>query len=217
MISHDKLHPMKLLFTILIFSFVSLKSYSQTDNLQPQTGFFSGFTHQDSYYPIVKKILFDSLPNNADLRVVVLPSFSPEYLISIDSKGSKTYLTYRIAKQQIWNFPKPKNDQIKFNQFQIQLDSSIAKKIHELFFLAISNAKYSTRDAGVDGTSYIFITFKNGFGLIGGQTWSPRTDKLSGLITITEWLVDCSKTGEFINKDKMLTLIKDLTLKFQKS
>lgn len=155
MISHDKLQPIKVLFAVFAIQIICLTSYSQTDNLKPQTGFFSGLNTQDSYYPIVKKILFDSLSIRTDLRIVVLPSFSPEYLISIDSKGSTKYLTYRIAKQQIWYFPKPHNDQITFTQYQMQLDTSIADKIHKLFFLAISKSKFDIGTTGVDGTSQV--------------------------------------------------------------
>jgi len=207
---------MKKLTIILIFAGLLLRSNAQSDNLQTETGFFSGFSHQDSYYPIVKKILFDSLSYYTDLRVVVMPSFSPEYMISLDSKDGKTYLTYRIAKQQIWHFPKPDNDQIKCNNYRILFDSSISKKIHELFFLAISKARFDIRPSAVDGTSYIFITFENGYGLIGGQTWSPRTEKLSGLVAIAEWLNDCARNGSIVNKDKMMLKINDLIAKFNK-
>jgi hypothetical protein len=206
---------MRKLIFILIISGLALCSNAQTDNLQPEKGLFSGYTFLDEYYIAVKKVLFDSLSLQTDLRIVVMPSFSPEYLISIDTKESKTYLTYRIAKQQIWQIPKP-NDKVKFNNFKVEFDPAITKKIHELFVLAISKSRFDYLPDGVDGTTYIFITYKQGYGLMGGQTWSPRTEKLSGLVAIAEWLNDCARTGALMNKDKMLQKINDLITKFNK-
>jgi len=208
---------MKILVTIFIFFGFYFGSYAQTDNLQPHTGIFTVLNIQGSYYPKLKRILFDSLSYNTDLRIIVMPSFSPEYLISLDSKNGKTYLTYRIAKQEISSFPETKNNQIKFNQQRIQIDTSIANKIHDFFLFAVAKARSGFGPEQLDGTSYVFITSKNGYDLIAGETWSPKTEKLSGLVTITEWLIDCCKTGEIKNKDKMLSLITDLTLKFKKS
>jgi len=201
---------------IFIFTLTGLAFFSnaQTDNLQPEKGLFSGYsTLHDSYYLAVKKVLFDSLSLHTDLRIVVMPSFYPEYLISLETKEGKTYLTYRIAKQQIWQIPKP-NNQVKFNNYKIEFDPFLAKKIHELFFLAISQAKFDCSPDGLDGTIYVFMTYENGYGLISGQTWSPGTEKLSGLISIAKWLTDCASSGEVMNKDKMLQKIIDLTAKF---
>jgi hypothetical protein len=204
---------MKKFIFILVFSGLALFSNAQPDNLQPEKGLFSGYTFLDQYYSAVKKVLFDSLSLQTDLRIVVMPSFSPEYLISLDTKESKTYLIYRIVKQQIWQIPKP-NDQVKFNNYEIEFDPSITKKIHELFVLAISKSKFDCLTDGLDGTTYVFVIYENGYGLIGGQTWSPRTEKLSGLVAIAEWLNDCARTGAVMNKDRMLQKINDLIAKF---
>ena len=206
---------MKKFIFILVFSGLALCSNAQPDNLQPEKGVFSGYTFLDQYYSAVKKVLFDSLSLQTDLRIVVMPSFSPEYLISLDKQESKTYLTYRIAKQQIWQIPNP-NDKVKFNKYRIEFDSSITKKIHELFVLAISKSKFDSLTDGLDGTTYIFTTYENGYGLIGGKTWSPRTEKLSGLVAIAEWLNDCARTGAVMNKDRMLQKINDLIAKFNR-
>jgi len=205
---------MKKLIFIFALSGLFLYSNAQSDNLQPEKGLFSGYNPlHDSYYLAVKKVLFDSLSLHTDLRVIVMPSFSPEYLISLDTKEGKTTLSYRIAKQQIWQIPKP-NDQIKFNNYQIEFDPSLTQKIHELFVLAISQARFESLPDGLDGTTYVFMTYENGYGLISGQTWSPRTEKLSGLVTIAEWLNDCARTGTVMNKDKMQQKINYLITKF---
>jgi hypothetical protein len=214
---------MKKYLLVVIVTVLSLRSNAQLDMLEPETGYFSGLNHQDSYYPIVKKVLFDSLQYNTDIRIVVMPSFSPEYLISIDTReNGKSYLTYRIAKQQIWNWPKPKNDQIECQKYIIEFDNIFAKKLHELFVLAISKARFipppkgdTFEVQGVDGTNYIFLTFVNGNGLIGGKTWSPRSEKMSGLVVLTEWLNDCARTGTVQNQDKMLIKVNDLIDKFK--
>jgi hypothetical protein len=203
----------KLILVLLVIG-LPLTAKAQADNLQPETGYFSGFYPDDSYYPVVKKVLFDSLSYYTDLRVVVLPSFLPEYLISLDTKDGNTYLTYRIANRQIYNFPGPSSDKVQFSTYKIQFDSSIAKKIHQLYFMAISKAKFIPRDSGLDGTSYFFMVFHQSYGLICGKTWTPTTGKMGDLVTITDWLKYCAKSGSLQNRDKMQVMIDGLIEKF---
>ena len=204
----------RLILALLVIG-PSLIAKAQVDNLQPETGYFSGLNPQDSYYPVVKKVLFDSLSYYTDFRVVVLPSFDPEYLISLDTKNGRTFLIYRIAKKQIDNSPGTNSDKVQFSTYKIQFDPSLTKKIHQLYFTTISKAKFSPLESGVDGTSYFFMVFHQSYGLIGGQTWSPTTGKMGELVAIADWLKDCAKKGSLQNQDKMQVKIDRLIEKFK--
>lgn len=205
---------MKTFFLSTLFCCFYLTSTAQNDFLEPADGFFSSLSHQDEYYSRVKSILYDSLQYRTDARFVVLPSFSQEYLVSIDSQFGKTYLTYRVAKRQIWSNMLEEN--LKHNEFKMNLDNSIAKSIHDLIFSATSKVKYSDYPTSrEDGTIYFFIVFEPGYGVRSGTTWSPSSDKLKELIEIVDWLVDCAKNGYMKNQDEMKKKINELIEKFK--
>jgi len=205
---------MKKYFLSIILCSFYLVTNAQNDFLEPATGFFSSYYHQDEYYPRVKKILYDSLKYNPNARIIVMPSFSEEYLVSIDTKNRETYLTYRIAKNQIWSNKTKEN--IECTEYKMKIDYSIAKILHNLIFTATSKAKYPDQPIPkLDGTTYIFIAFETGYGFRSGMTWSPGSGKLHELTEIVDWLVDCAKKGELISQDKMQKKINDLIERFK--
>jgi hypothetical protein len=203
------------LILILLFIGLCLCTNAQLDNLEPEPGFFSSLNTQYSYFPKVKAVLCDSLQYDTEARVVVIPSFSQEYLVSIDSKNGKTYLSYRIAKKRIWKIRS--KGLMDCEKYRISFDSSVAKKIHELFFLATSQVKYSNNQIfGEDGITYFFISFEIEYGIRSGFTCSPKTEKMLGLVEVAEWLVDCAKEGKIINQDKMTDKLNKLIGYFKK-
>jgi hypothetical protein len=201
---------------LLISYFICLVQITnaQNDNLEPMPGYFSSSQSETFYYPLVKKALFDSLGYNPDTRILVLPSFTNEYVVSIDTKNGITYLTYRIAKQQIWHNRKSKA--FEYDQYKMAFDSSMARKIHELLFLATSKAQYPTGSKLIeDGTTYNFICFNIGVGIRSGKTKSTDGEKMKGLVEITDWLVNCAKKGEILNIDNMTIVINNLIDNFK--
>ena len=48
------------------------------------------------------------------------------------------------------------------------------------------------------------------------MAWEPKTEKLSGLVSIVEWLRDCAINGKILDKDKNILKINDLISKFDK-
>jgi hypothetical protein len=206
---------MRKLTLIIITIKFCLSVNAQFDNLEPEPGFFSSAPYSDTYYLKVKKVLIDPIPHLPYASIIVMPSFSLEYIVSIDYYAdTKTYLTYRIARQQIWT--NQTKDTIECENYKIEFDKSLALKMNELFFIATSKAKYPDNpNSGTDGTRYIFVTFRAPFGSRSGTTWSPDGEKMFGLVEISEWLINCSKNGEIIDQDKMTGKINALIDKFK--
>ena len=201
----------RFLFIIFYIEF-SLATFAQIERLRPETGYFSGFNPMNMYYPTVRKVLYDAFPPLPKVRIIVFPSFSAEYLITIYRKNGVDYLSYRIAKKQIWNFNNPTNDKIGYTESKINFDPIIADKLEILFFQAIRNAKFTSHDdTGVDGVGFIFQTYKGGYGVIGGEAWavSTTTDH-PGLIMLTDWLKNCALKGQVLDIDRMAGIIDDL-------
>jgi len=205
---------MKALLIISISFAFTLTTFAQLEKLKPEQGYFSGFSDNNLYYPTVRKVLYDEVPPLPKVRIIVLPSFSAEYLITIYRNKDIVYLSYRIAKKKIWDFCNLTNDKVGYTESKINFDPILANKLESLFFQAIRNAKFTSLEADVevgDGVHFIFETFKGGYGIIGGEAWAPsRTTDHSGLITLAYWLEDCAKQGQILDKNKMTVIIDDL-------
>ena len=201
---------LKTILLLTVFFGLSISSFAQLEKLKPEPGSFSSLEVNSRYFSTVRKVLFDSLSINPKIRVIVMPPFSAEYLISIDSDHGVDYLIYRIAKRQIWDIFKPTNDKVGYSNFKMRFDPSIADKLQSLFLQAILNSRFSPLDGELDQTNYIFLTSKFGYGMIGGSISASTGTNKPGLIMLSGWLKDCAKQGQLLEINKMVAIINDL-------
>jgi len=209
---------MKKIFFVGIIMIMNLSTKAQIDNLEPEEGFLSCHPTFEEYYVSLKKTLFENLSYYTDARAIVIPSFGePQYLVSIDSKDGLSYLTYRILKEQIGISNKNKG-KIEYREYKMELDTTLANRLHELFFLATSKARYPEEPYfGTDGITYTFMSSKQFYGTRSGKIWSPEGGRLLGLVQITDWLAKCAKEKEIADRDKMIVKINELIEKFRKN
>jgi hypothetical protein len=200
-----------LLLIILLSPFARLNC--QEDHLIPEEGLFSTASFTDKYFISVKNCLFPGLNFDTQARLIVLPSFSNEYVLSVDKKGNKSYLTYRVADEQIWQ---SKNRNVRYKELEIPVDDELASDLQNLLSLAISKTKYSNNSvSGCDGTDYYFSTFILGEGVKCGKAWSPNTERISELVVIFDWLRECALKTENINNEDYRRRIKKLQKMFE--
>lgn len=160
------------------------------DHLLPSEGYFTSYAHQRAYYPRVRDVLGAGLTDTPLAQVVVLPSFTPEYLVSLEERGAKYYLTYRICETSVWaSLQEKRLPSVSVKTTTVELSQSAATAVVATFSQAISQTHYpepsTNRSLGSDGTTYEFSNFQQGVGLQGGQTWSPRTGtKMSDLVAL---------------------------------
>ncbi len=207
---------MKKLLFVGIIMIMNLSTKAQIDNLEPEEGFLSCHPTFEEYYITLKNNLLENLPYYTDARAIVIPSFGkPQYLVSIDSKDGLSYLTYRILKEQI-GIKNKKNDKIEYREYKMKLDTTLANRLHDLFFLATSKVRYPEGPYfGTDGITYTFMSSKQFYGTRSGKIWSPEGGRLLGLVQITDWLAKCAKEKEITDKDKMVVTINELIEKFR--
>ncbi|WBA44367.1 hypothetical protein [Hymenobacter canadensis] len=164
------------------------------DHLVPTEGIFTSYSHEQAYYSRVGDVLLAGLTDSPLARVVVLPSFSPEYVLSLEQRAAKYYLTYRICQTRVWsNYEKTPAIRIQVNTTTVELSKPAALLVAKAFKQAIAKTRYPApskyHDNGSDGTSYHFSHFQLGIGLRGGQTWSPeKGSKMSDLVALTTTL-----------------------------
>ena len=183
---------MNRLIFVLPLLFISWLCQAQDDHLNPEQGYFSSYKYQDDYYSRIRHIMYDSVSNQPAVRVVVVPSFVPEYMITIDREktGTEFVLTYRTVSRSIWSEQyKAKNyATIKVKERKQNLPQPLASLLISLAETAVNQTRYpEKRSLGSDGVNYHIST--NNAGLRGGYTWSPRQSSLmSELVVIIDQL-----------------------------
>jgi hypothetical protein len=169
---------------------------------------------------IRKKLLFD-LSDFPIARILVCPSFEPEFAVSIETKldkngkeydESKTYLILRTCYPSIWNSYLNKDNSSIVSTKEILIDSVFSQVLESLFKSALSKARFSLEPTdGVDGTNYYFMSSIEFEGVLCGYTWSPDSGtRMNELCEITVLLRNYCETNdvkvkyEIINKSNKL-------------
>ena len=168
---------------------------AQDDNLKPVNGIFSIYDFQFDYYSSVRKILFKGLSDDPEIRIVVIPSFSPESVLDIekDKQSERYFLLYHKANPSIWYSHGKKKVNVDTIRNEIESNSFLLLK--KLLESAIFKAKYqldSLGSIGTDGTDYYFSV--SNIWQKGGTTWSPRDgSKMGKLVDIVNHLIQLMK------------------------
>jgi hypothetical protein len=192
--------------TSLLFTVITK---AQSDNLEPVNGIFSIYDYQFDYYSLVRKILFNKLSDNPEIRVLMLPSFSPERVLDIEESGTdnKFYLVFHKAEQSIWYANESKwysNESISYSNEKSKIKIDSAKKeisstsvaaVKKLFKKAILQAKFlEDSTVRLDGTTYYFSV--EDLGQKTAKTWCPDAKSKTGrLVNIASRLI------EFVNSN----------------
>lgn len=184
-----KIMKLKCLIIIGIFLSHISKVNSQIDHLQPIQGIFGSYDYQVEYYSTVRKYLYEGLEERPSFRLIVLPSFTEEYLITTKEKDGKIILLMRKAKKNIWYASqKDKSKKIKIKNFEIEIDSITKDIFFSVFNYALDETKYEESDIVMnDGINYIFQTAEYGQDKKIGHVWSPKDKtKMGQLVNIVE-------------------------------
>lgn len=173
----------------------------------PEEGYFSSYQHHDEYYGRIRHVLLDSLASQFAVRIVVVPSFSPEYMLSIEpgKTRSEFVLIHRMVSRSIWSeqFNQKNYETIRVNERRKNIPQPLAPDLIKLFGMAVNQTRFpEQRSLGTDGTNYYVVV--NNFGLRGGYTWSPRRgslmEKLVAIIDQLTPFVLHDQSADFIGK-----------------
>ena len=219
---------------LLCILFLSSKVLAQArlgqlrdDHLQPVTNYFSAYHYQDEYYSSIRRYLLDSLRNSPVARVIVQPSFSVEYVVSVDSVNKTYFLRYSRMNKSIWSTKQ--KESLRAITTKTTIGEPLAKALNKLFFKALAQTRYPKRvflkglngeefediSVGTDGTTYVFTAFGYGRGVRSGETWSPREGSfMNELVNISNALITLTantmnrEVGERTLLDQCQTLYK---------
>lgn len=163
---------MKKTFTTLLLCLLSLRVSGQIDYLEPVKDFKTQKNELNGYYSSVFSLLNTGFSKQSYARYAALPSFSPEYAVSVENKTGRYYLVSNTLSQNSWQ---AEQNKIKVNTRSAEISRITYQLLGELSRLTtgqIQDMDGST--TGIDGVTYYF-TARNDKGIIiTGKKWFIR-------------------------------------------
>lgn len=177
---------MKLFIAILVIVLIPYKCFAALiikDHLNPAQNLFTVPDIAGVYYLQVKKILLKDSPLYSVARMIVLPSFEPEWMISINkTSGGAFELEYVVVNQQIYANRQP--DKIRVIKKSVAIPKDISTKIQAIWERALLGTQYDeSMSFGFDGTAYIFSSYIQGKNFYVGEKWTPAENTYTGALT----------------------------------
>ena len=137
---------------LLVFVWGLMNAHAQS-RLSPISGaVYYGKGELTDYEVEINSLL---LPSYYRFAYIVMPSFHTEY--SLVGTGDGDSLILRKAEIPIWPLDEPKKVSIK--EYKLQVSSYISDSISNLFKSAVLSSSYLSHKDGVDGTTFVFISW----------------------------------------------------------
>ena len=200
----NKIYQLTVILVLLCNNGI-VKAQQTSNHLMPVDGILGSYNYKFEYYLKIRKALFNGLTDNPEIRFLVMPTFSPEYVLDIehDRGRNKYFIIYHICEENIWydeNW-----EFLKVIKFKSEIDYESVKLIKSLFEIATSQVRYPERkinpdgseilSIGLDGENYYFSVFIVGHGIRSGMVWTPnKGSKMEKLVTIGNMLIELVKT-----------------------
>lgn len=203
---------MKKILSIFLFLFLTIQAMAQVDYLEPVRDFSSYKGELGEYYHNAFTLLNTGFNARPHARFSVLPSFSPEYALSVETKNGKYYLLSNTLSQSCWQADK---DRIKVISRSVAIDKPLYQWMGELFLLVTSQIQdLDGSTAGLDGSTYYFASTSGNGKIALGEKWSPnRGTRMERLVQVCEsaYLLSTGKQiAESAICSEAAALIKDL-------
>lgn len=200
---------MKTLFTALILS-ITLTMPARSEQLvagpacelEPVE---SALTyHTPSYHPSIRKVLFSRVTGPVKFQFLSLPSFSPEYLLSVGEDSDGHFFGQALyPENQIWDFAGDVTN-ITVHTKTKRMPENLAKRANHVWESMLIRTRYQGRHVILDGIGYVFlceIKIKNGYQpTLTGESYNPEKGTRPRLLAdIGVYLfryVNCTKAEE---------------------
>ncbi|GAB2942819.1 hypothetical protein GCM10027048_04350 [Hymenobacter coalescens] len=213
------MHKRAPLLSVLISVLRAMSAQDQDDFLVPSEGYFTSYTHTQDYHPAVRKALLSDLSVTPLARVIVLPSFAPEYVISVEITQGQPTLWYRQTRQQIWGqLQRQEGAPAQVDTHFIAIAPETAAAIGYALNRAVDQAHYPAprQTMRSDGTTFHCLTFRAGIGLRGGSTWSPAAGtSMAALAELVDGLRRLAKQDAQVTEAALLAQANALTARLK--
>lgn len=203
---------MKKIAIALLMSLMFTHLSAQTDYLDPVGDFNKYKGELGEYYRDVFALLDTGFSSSPYARFTVIPSFSPEYAMSVEQRKGNYCLVSHILTCSYWQASKEKVGMV---ERVAPIGGALYRSLGELFRLVTDQIQDVDGYAGgLDGTTYYFATSNQQGKVIKGKKWSPSASTLMGrLVLVCEssyLLIQGKDITEASILDETEALIKDL-------
>lgn len=205
---------MKKIFLLIIILFVS---NIEAQNLEPNNSIFDIYNFEFEYYSKIRNKLFKDMSDDPMIRLLVTPSFSPEYIFQIERDGNNEYLAkLNIANKNIWY--NKEIEKIIVNQHVAKINENDVNLLNDVYSSIIDKVHHPIKESiGMDGTTYYLSVWKTG--LKSGEIWSPKDSINKTITNITQELINEIKQNNVrvSLSDKNRNILKAISLKINNS
>jgi hypothetical protein len=145
--------------------------------------------------------------------VIVFPSFSPEYLVSVEINNLEYYLVFRTCDKSIYNSRNKEKevDALKLIEKKVKISNEVAQRLNEVLFVTLSQSRYPpieylTATLGtitttamvfpirIDGTTYHCMASVTDSNVRSGKTYSPEEGSvMASLVKVVEEMASVGK------------------------
>ena len=103
--------------------------------------------------------MYRNLDRRFIARVIVTPSFRPEYLLCIQNQNDSIIMIYNVLSDVFWG--SKDTQKIKVITYQVMVDKQFSDIIHQTFNYFLLDTHYPKEsDNGADGVTYEFMTYE---------------------------------------------------------
>jgi hypothetical protein len=170
---------------LLIFSYSCMSTGHAQDHLEPEEGSLAEYDFEFEFYLNIKKYLVRDTDSKYAARMICLPSFSPEWVITLREAPDRGEwsLELNVAEEQFWTAKH--HDRIRITKKTLPIDKTIAEKISRVWLAMLRSVRYpsASGDDAVDGVEYHFSRSMPPTGVLAGQIWSASEDPPQSSLT----------------------------------
>lgn len=165
----------KIVFSILLLAF-SFRLAAQIDYLEPVKPFSTYKGELGEYYRSVFSLLNTGLQKQPYACFAVIPSFSPEYAMSVEKKNGRYYLISNTLSRTYWQAEK---GTVKVDTKSVAISASLYQSLGAIFRLVTEQVQdLDGSTAGLDGVVYYFTSTDTKGKERMGRKWSPAKGTL---------------------------------------
>lgn len=181
---------MKKIF-LLIF-FLLLKQLG-AQNLEPNNSIFEIADYQFEYYSKIRNKLYKNLADKPEIRLIVKPSFSAEYIFQIEKSENEYLAKVNVMSESIWY--SDDYNSIQVNEYVSSIDEEDVKLLWRVYLKCIEKVHYPIKESfGLDGVNYNLSVWDYGFK--SGLIWSPSDSLNKTILDVTNHLIEDVKKGK---------------------
>ncbi len=186
----------KIVFILLLLTF-SFRLAAQIDYLEPVRSFSTYKGELGEYYRNVFSLLNTGFQKQPYARFVAIPSFSPEYAMSVEKRNGRCVLVSNTLSRTYWQADK---ETVRVETKSVVISTSLYCSLGTIFRLITEQVQdLDGSSAGLDGVVYYFFSTDAKGKEQTGRKWSPAKG------TLMERLVLVCQSAYMLSKGENLS------------